>query len=91
MAANFGYHATIPFCGSNVAPWQADHALGAQPASLAGRTFVRRYQFQWERTRFSYATGEGEQRHAGQIATRIQSPPTGFEQLLLQPLSERRA
>ena len=88
VESNFGYQVTIPFHGTLEPLFQADYALGAQAANPQGRLFSRRYQFQWDRSSFLYDTGEGEQLMLGETATLIQSPPTDFEALLLQPLAE---
>ena len=88
VSSEFGYADVIPFSSMRSAGFQVEQPLGSQPVTEVGKTFVRSYTFQWERSSFQYDTGEEAQRYLGQTATLVQSPAIDFERLTLVPLPE---
>ena len=69
--SDFGYNALFPYSisGSGI---NETFDLGDQfPNSAEGQKYAVTYDFNWSRTTFSYATGEGSQRYTGLTATLI--------------------
>jgi hypothetical protein len=87
-SSNFAASFTIPYAGALASPLARQETCQEPPVLAQEKCYLCRYRYVWQGEAFFYDTGEGEHLYTQQQAQLQQSPYTGIQHLLVEPLPE---
>ncbi|MBF0098558.1 MAG: hypothetical protein HQM04_06980 [Magnetococcales bacterium] len=86
-SSTFAASFTIPFANALAPPMAQEEICPEPPTPAQEKLYLCRYRYVWQGD-FFYETGEGAPLYTQQQAQLLQSPYTGMQRLLVEPLPE---